>query len=110
MTARQEVSAVAGRNNGFHQIPIGADDDRHGVFAQGRRIADIAQTARPETSAAPIHTVGASGFRATRPSATSSAKTTTLAHSAGVNADTTVLLCGDASNWFPSGGAWVFKV
>lgn len=35
---------------------------------------------------------------------------TALAQSAGVNPDSTVVLYGDANNWFASYGAWVFKL
>ncbi len=35
---------------------------------------------------------------------------TALAQSAGVNPDSTVVIYGDANNWFASYGAWVFKL
>lgn len=35
---------------------------------------------------------------------------TALAQSAGVNPDSTVIIYGDANNWFASYGAWVFKL
>ncbi|HIY64657.1 MAG TPA: sulfurtransferase [Candidatus Agrococcus pullicola] len=35
---------------------------------------------------------------------------TSLAQNAGVNADSTVVIYGDANNWFAAYGAWVFKL